>query len=70
MPQAILTAPPTSSRWQAPNPKFQSQIKDQIPSFKMDDGAKPPDLDACCLFWGLMIEVYVGFGNWDLELLE
>jgi hypothetical protein len=40
MPQAILTAPPTSWRWQA------------LP------------------FLGLMIELYLGFENWDLELLE
>jgi len=30
-----------SSKSQVPNPK----IKDQIPSFKMDDGAKPRDLE-------------------------
>ena len=32
-----------SSKSQVPNPK--SQIEDQIPSFKMNDGAKPRDLE-------------------------
>jgi four helix bundle protein len=41
MPQAIFTTPPTVVEMAS----SKSQIKDQIPSFKMNDGAKPRDLE-------------------------
>jgi four helix bundle protein len=59
MPQAIFDRFTADVEMKVQIPSSKSQVKDQIPSFKMDDGAKPRDLEDRTFEFAQSVRVFV-----------